>query len=1352
MALYGHISEFDLETEAAGWEEYCERLHQYFVANGLKVDGDDKARCKAIFLSSVGAKTYSLVRTLSFPDKPETKTLAELQKLIKDHLSPEPIVIAERYAFYTRRQAVGESASEFLNALRKLAQSCKFEAFRDEALRDMFVIGLRDRDTQKKLLSEKELTLTKAYAAAQAGELARKHVDDISGEVGLHKMSVSTPNSYSNSHKGKSKGNKSTGKGDKSTDPCFICKEVGHWWRECPQRKKAYKKSKVKKVEDSPSSDCSDTEIQMKAIRCAKLKHTSHKVPEIMIDVKLGGKALQMELDTGASVSLISKAEFDDLTLDSKLLKTNIVLSTITGEKIDVYGKCMVSVEYKGVQYENLCLYVVGATGSALLGRDWLAKIPLNWGEIKMVSQGQEQSLLAKYKELFDGSLGCVKGVSAKLHLRDGAVSKFCKPRSVPFAVRNDIQLELNRLVDEKILRKIDYSDWASPIVPVKKPSGSLRICGDYSVALNKHLKVPEHPMPNIEELLAKLNGGEKFSKLDLSQAYQQILLDNESQKLVAINTHLGLYTYNRVPYGISAAPSLFQGVMDKVLQGLECGCYLDDIVVTGRNDEEHLSNLNAVLKRLADYGFRLQKSKCEFLKPNIQYLGFVLDKKGIRMDESATEAIHGAPMPTNKGELQSFLGLVSQYRKFVSNMSTVAAPLNALLQKNVRWSWSSECSKAFQDIKKALLKDTVLAHYNPEAEISLAVDASPVGLGAVISHPTEAGERPVAFASRTLTVAERNYSQLDREALAIIYGIKKFHNYLYGRRFILYSDNLPLCHILSSRKGLPSLAAARIQRWAVELANFTFEVKHRPASKNMCADGLSRLPLPCTGMDSETVHWTNEATEVNIKAISALPVSALQIANGTRKDPVLSRVLGYVRTGWPVETTPDLQAFYQKRMELSTEQDCLLWGTRVVVPPKYQDQLLEQLHRSHPGIVRMKALARLHVWWPNIDQAIESQVRECVSCQNNQTMAPKLNHNSWAWPTEPWSRVHIDFAQINDDHYLIMVDSHSKWPEAIQMSRGTTADKTIQALRCVFSRMGLCHEIVSDNGPPFRSQEFENFLKDNGIKHILSAPYHPSSNGEAERFVQTFKKGMKHNEGKVSKYHICQDFLLSYRTTPHSLTGKTPSEMVFGRRIRTVLDLTKPNLSRKVSKDSKGVLTPRAFDIGDVVLVRDYRSRNPSWIRGVVLEVLSPVTYNVQVTINDCLVSWKRHIDQLRDYANITLEHEKQAQPVNVDVLPVVDSQTDLWNIQPAGEGERDVDGGRAPGSQHSPEVSLAVDPRNSRHSKDTSTRSETSIRSDGGRAPGPQHSPEVFSAVGPRRSQRTFRKPKYLDDFATN
>ena len=536
--------------------------------------------------------------------------------------------------------------------------------------------------------------------------------------------------------------------------------------------------------------------------------------------------------------------------------------------------------------------------------------------------------------------------------------------------------------------------------------------------------------MPKAEDIFSTLNGGKKFTKLDLSQAYLQLPLDKQSQKLTTINTHKGLFQYTRLPYGIASAPAIFQMTMDKILQGLNgVSCYLDDILIIGRDDTEHLANLKKVLERLEEYGVQLKKSKCSFMCTSVEYLGYKIDAKGLHTTPQKVEAIQQAPHPENIQQLRSFLGLVHYYGKFIPNLATVTEPLNQLLDKGTQWQWSSDCEKAFAQLKNTLSSTSVLVHYDTNSPLRLACDASAYGVGAVISHTMPDGsEKPVAFASRTLTKAEHNYSQLQKEALSIIFGIRKFHPYLYGRQFTLVTDHKPLVTILHPRKGTPPLAAARLQRWALILASNNYEIEFKPTEKHCNADSMSRLPL---SISIEKEEELSEVSLYSLQLVKTLPVTANHICKMTRNDPTLSKVFQYTMSGWPNIPDQQLMPYYRRKYELSVECGCLLWGSRVIIPPKLQKYVLDELHVSHPGIVRIKSLARKHIWWPNVDRDLEEMVQDCQACQANRQKPPTAPLHPWSWPTGVWQRIHIDFAGPFLGHmFLLVIDSHSKWLE----------------------------------------------------------------------------------------------------------------------------------------------------------------------------------------------------------------------------------------------------------------------------------------------------------------------------------
>ena len=349
----------------------------------------------------------------------------------------------------------------------------------------------------------------------------------------------------------------------------------------------------------------------------------------------------------------------------------------------------------------------------------------------------------------------------------------------------------------------------------VPKQDGKFRICGDYKVTVNAALDIDQYPLPKPDDLFTSLAGGQKFTKLDLAQAYQQLVLDESSRKFTTITTHQGLYQYTRLPFGIASAPAIFQKTMDQILQGIpHVTCYIDDILITGANEQEHLHNLEEVFRRLDQHNLRIKRAKCEFMKLSVEYLGHSVDSEGLHTLPSKVEAIQQAPQPQNVQQLRSFLGLLNYYGKFISNLADIIHPLNQLLHKDAKWTWNQACAQAFTAAKQALKSSQVLIHYDPSLPITLAGDASAYGIciGSVISHVLPDGsERPIAFASRTLSPSEKNYAQLEKEALSLIFELKRFHQYLYGWKFTLITDHKPLLTILGPKKEIPPLAAARL-------------------------------------------------------------------------------------------------------------------------------------------------------------------------------------------------------------------------------------------------------------------------------------------------------------------------------------------------------------------------------------------------------------------------------------------------------------------------------------------------------------------------------------------------------------
>ena len=1259
----------DPSTVAQRWKRWIAAFQFYLIAIGIT----SEERKRALLLHVAGTETQDIFATLTTTED----TCKAAIEALNTYFSPKINVRYERFLFRQCTHEQNESVDTFVTKLRKLAVTCEFTDINDVII-DQVIEKCNSHELRKKLLQEKNLTLDKVQGIARTLEAANVQAKSIEGRPNVNDDSQVKVVMHNQQKQGKKGNNFRTrdkfmqnkfpyssqsqhvnisGKHRARPGQCFRCGKEGHYpsdKEKCPATgKKCHSCGRVGHFSnlcksDKPKIHYTSGIVTQQTLQCKgqgnvqptlsdedfafQINSLSRNDRRIMITVTVNDKPITMQLDTAADVSVMSQNVAHTIPRMS-VKSCNKVLRDYNNQNIDVVGTAKVDVQYDQQKVKNLSITIVKGHGQTLLGLDWLKHLTLDWQNIFKVlklSKDTETPLsnvLSQFKKVFEEGLGTVINAKAVLTLKTDATPKFLAPRPIPYALRSSVEQEIKRLEADNAWERVTYSDWATPLVPIAKSDGGVRLCGDYKVTLNPQLQVAQHPLPNPTDMFAALAGCTVFSKIDLKQAFQQLSMDERSQELCTLNTHLGLFRPKRLPYGVASSPAIWQQTMDKIFAGLPgVFCFVDDILIAGKDVTEHQARLNAVLERIQENGMKIHRNKCSFGVSSVEYLGFIIDGQGVHKTNEKVRAVQTAKVPENIKELQSFLGLVTFYGRFIKDLATIAHPLYQLLNNDVEWNWSEECQRSFENIKNEIISPKFLVHFQMDLPVKLVCDASQVGIGAVLAHVMPDGtEKPIAFASRVLNKAEQNYSQIEKEGLSLVYGVKKFHMYLYGKsKFMLVTDHKPLLAILGPKSGLPTLVAARLQRWAIILAAYNYTLEYRSTTKMGNADALSRLPV-------DKAPEEHENTILLIETLN-LPLTAKSVSQSTRTDTVLAKVLQSLITGRDsIMNHEDCKPYKTVWSELSVEQGCILRGSRVVIPAALRERILEEIHADHQGIVRSKAIARSYIWWPGVDKAIESYVKKCEDCANHQNNPKPVRMHPWECPRYAWQRIHIDFAGPFLGHsFLIVVDSYSKWPEIVPM-QSTTSLCTIKALMQIFSTHGLPERVVSDNGPQFCSQEFKNFLDVNGIHHTFSAPYHPATNGEAERFVQTFKHNMKCRQANSANISTCiHKFLLAYRTTPHTTTGISPSNLLMGRRIRSKLDLILPDFHREQEhrgwKQLEHQGNIRHFTPSSPVMVRSYNTPD-KWIPGEVTREIGKMHYDVNV--NGKVM--KRHVDQLK-------------------------------------------------------------------------------------------------------------------------
>ena len=677
---------------------------------------------------------------------------------------------------------------------------------------------------------------------------------------------------------------------------------------------------------------------------------------------------------------------------------------------------------------ESIETIVVAGLRTNLLGLPAIIALKL----IARVEAVSVSSVMDEFPALFQG-LGNL-GEPFDIGLQPSAKPyALFTPRNIQIPLRQKVRQEFERMLLLGVISKVDIpTPWCAGMVVAPKKNGDIRICVDFR-PLNSCVLREVHPLPKVGEILALLTGARIFSKLDANSGFWQIPLSEQSKLLTTFITPYGRYCFNKMPFGIRSAPEHFQKRMSHILEGLEgVVCQIDDILVFGKDQDQHDAQLMVVLRRIQSAGVTLNKDKCKFSMSQVSFLGHIIDETGIRADPEKTAAIQNIEPPRTIPELRRFLGMVNQLSKFSPNLAQITQPLRELLKKARIWQWTEAQQQAFTGIKE-FSQSTVLCIYDPNAETKISADASSHGLGAVLLQKHESEWKPVAYASRSLSHTEANYAQIEKEALTSVWACEMFSTYVLGMQFMIETDRKPLVALFGS-KHMDELPP-RIFRFSLRLARFDYMINHVAGKMVFTADTLSRAPRPFTEGDVRHETETECLMEVCVRDLPASPQRLQVYCKAQQDDPICAKIIQYVQQGWPDKhkIEPVLKHYWKVQGDLVVHKNLLLYGKRIVVPKEHRRETLKKLHQRHQGIVRCQERARISVWWPGIGQQIKDLVQSCPTCVR------EFSHHPEPWMLTPlpdllWQQVSSDLFVFKGESYVVVTDYYSRYPEVLKL------------------------------------------------------------------------------------------------------------------------------------------------------------------------------------------------------------------------------------------------------------------------------------------------------------------------------
>ena len=689
----------------------------------------------------------------------------------------------------------------------------------------------------------------------------------------------------------------------------------------------------------------------------------------------------------------------------------------------------------------------------------------------------------------------------------------------------------------------------------VRKKDDSWRFCIDYR-KLNSATHRDAYPLPRIDTTLDSLAGSSLFTTLDLASGYWQVEVASHDKEKTAFSTSKGHFEFNVMPFGLTNAPATFQRLMECTLAGLvgdQCLIYLDDVIIFSSSFDEHLKRLASVLDRLRAAGLKLRAKKCHFAQEQVTYLGHIISNKGIEPDKSKLTAISAYPTPRTTKEVKQFMGISNYYRCFIPGYAQIAEPLHWLLRKSSKgFQWTQECETSFTTLKSKLTTPPILAYPLFTTPFTVSTDASDRAIGGVFSQIQDGHERVIAYWSRQLNKAEKNYSTIEREALAVVGAIKEFYPYLYGFHFTLLTDHNPL----TSLKGIKDVGG-RLARWMLFLQQFDFNIQYKKGSANSNADTLSRRPP--------------EHPEVAVLAIFPFLADLDTLVKAQQEDPQLANLKRPIDQGtFPTHCPRGFRKCFLKQELLCreyTESATQMTHTQIVLPSSLRSRVLQEAHDNlgHFGAKKTFEHVKTKFYWPGYEHDVQQWVQECERCQKRNSPQPNPSAPlGTIQATEPFEILSWDImgplptTTQGNKYILVVTDIFTKWVEAFPLKDTTAITLATVLMNEVICRYGAPCRLHSDQGANLCSNVIQCLCQLLGITTSRTSAYHPEGNGQVERFNRTLESILAKTVADNQQDWDSQlpKALFAYRTAVHETTHFSPFHLTFARSPNLPVDL----------------------------------------------------------------------------------------------------------------------------------------------------------------------------------------------------